>query len=494
MKSKVHSKKLVQAVLKADPIVAVQKGLRIQSASLLVAALAALILGACAKPSGSDPNANGHVTKKDLSPAEKTEKAEDLVDEGEKLARPMTFNNALGKFNEAVKLDPENNRALFWQSFLKVVLESKGILTRMRPAYTKHATPERYAAFVKRSTERMTTQWLHFIKDGPEDIQTLEEMQEWMDRFSNSIFEFRKTLRKLKPSEITISLNNDLMMSWADSSSGKCRDLVFGPIHYQSLEPGCESTNSYEVGLNRADFEALLFGASAYQMFLETWTAYRYNMTAILDRIDEVNDPDEDKQAAHDRFIEDLFRATGGGKLRKKKAFGSYVDFASDTVIGLRYLLENQRELCPQGRESIENRRNYLLSFGACVSVARDETEPEASKTLRTMETFLSGGPLAFFVGEEKWEWRQRKDGGMERVRVRNGKEYSIFARKLLENPPEDLNVFRPMKVDKCGGLVSMPNTAPYDKYFVGGSIEEMIAMGVKHSTCGKIPSQGGLQ
>lgn len=81
-----------------------------------------------------------------------TDQADALVDQGEILFQPKTYDQANAKFAESLKIDSKNQRAQFWSKLTAIVLNFKGIAKRMRPLYAQLPDgPERYSRYLDKT-------------------------------------------------------------------------------------------------------------------------------------------------------------------------------------------------------------------------------------------------------------------------------------------------------------------------------------------------------
>jgi hypothetical protein len=437
----------------------------------LVLAASPLALQACSPDTKARPDVAAgpaKLAKSDEAPvadfANPVDHSEALADAGEKILDPNHMPEAFGKFSEAVKLNPENNRAKFWTALLKPMLQLKGIVTRVRPLYAQ-ANPGASATIpIGKGMSPFDT----FLRDGPEDIHTAEELGAWMDSFKAAISDARVTIRAIKGSEISIVMPEAFMPTMVlGQGSTHCNETSFGPVQFSGVDDTCGTSNSLQVGLNRADLEALLIGLGAYESYLEVASAYRLNPLAFFQTQHAKVESKADAQV----FFKTLLNVKDGGTLRSAKPFEAFKDTSSDIVLGLRYMLENQTSLCPKGHSTFENRNGYLVSMGFCVDQP-DPLNPQESQTARTLhgfEMFLAGASTDIVIG---------------------GKLIAaISPLKLIDSPIADLKDLAPIKFDDCGRLISL-NTKITAQYFTSGSFEDVLAAGARtEKAC---PTLGG--
>ncbi len=457
--------------------------------------------------STTNQNETGNGAPADASPTptppaldESAMKADKLADEGEALIQTASsFDEASGKFAQAIQTNPANNRAIFWNAFLKCALQLKGILNRIKPLYMnpQYAPPGRYEKLVHQQTSYSTQDVASFLLSGPEDISTPDLLQSWMDQFDNSIFEFRHTIKQIRDSEITVLLPKILLPESLRASQGtQCSETDFGPIRYQ--DQNCSLGNgSRVVGLNRGDFEALLSALALYQARIELLAAYRINPAAIIG-LD--SSKFASKSEAQDTIRKILNQsAPGAAQLRgQSHAFTGFKELSNDMVISLKYFLDHQSDLCPRGYATVNNRKGYLLNFGVCENEqlsaykgqaaemhdfeaffesqmpSKDQQDTESSvmrKSLNVLEAALQGGAVE--IGPHL---------------TSEDPQVILKPLKILEHPPSDLIALTPVTLDACGDVVAINDSALADD-FEKGSLSTLLKSGLEPGTCQSKPT-----
>jgi tetratricopeptide (TPR) repeat protein len=162
------------------------------------------------------------------SPAEKAvarhdDQSENIADEGEALLIPQSLEKARAKFLQAIELNPENARALFWRDTVDLILEFKGIVARLRPLY--ESTPEgsrQYADLQRALGPRYSDAQVRFLQAGHPDIHTNQEAAEFLDRMRLRVYKLRTTVRNIRDTEITLTLPKELIGDKSDQSKASC--------------------------------------------------------------------------------------------------------------------------------------------------------------------------------------------------------------------------------------------------------------------------------
>ena len=405
-------------------------GARVPFFCLLSAVLVFLTLTSCANKDEKSPEAKAE--KVLTNEWQKQTKSEELANQGETLLKNnlKSAAEAYGKFSEALELDPTNGRAAFWKALLGPTLEFKGLFKRIKPVYTNpaFAGPERYRSFIKSLIVSQESR--RYLFDGPEDIETPEELQEWLDRFSNSLDTAKDLLKALRSAETAIRLppGNFITGTSFGVYNPDCEPISFGPIKYE--DPECRNPETRTVNIARADIDQLLNLIGAYQMMFDILTAYRFNLLAMFDnasRSDALKYSDE-------KTIEILLQAPNAGQLRKNAPFARTRQYSSDYAASLKYLIENQSEVCRNGVETYQNRKGYLIPYGFCLKDLNTD-DPHTLRTLNAFETFLAGKPITLNTGKS----------GDERITFKP----NLF----VDQPPKHFNEFAPFTYFECGTL-----------------------------------------
>jgi hypothetical protein len=382
-----------------------------------------------------------------------TDASDDLADEGESLLQNVKLSEAFGKFNEALQSNPQNHRATFWRASLRPLLEFKGIARRVHPLYQQAAgNSGRYERMKNDLSKSNNSAMEAFLNDGPEDIGTPEALQEWMDRLRNSIVTFRQEIRLIREAELSIVIPSFFYSGKQGNS--QCRSMSFGPVMFDGLENSCGSSVKNTIGVNRADLESILALAGVYQAYLELWTAYSINTVSLMSGDQNKIDSRESAEAA----VKSMFSGNRGGELRQAKPFSGIRDLTSEMITGLKFIQDNQQELCPHGYSTPENRKGYLIAAGLCIQFSLEDKNHEgneATRAMRTLETFLTGRPVDLNV---------------------EGTTAKFKAMAVFENPPKDLKDLAPFVFDECGTLIKI-NAQATSAYFTEGDINSLLAI-----------------
>lgn len=415
---------------------------RIVVASAVLAFAAGAMTGcAPAGSMGSASTVKGAGTYAHLNADEKIAMADVLVDEAEEKLGFATASEVWGKFNEALQLNPENERAQFWKEILKPFLEMKGLVARVRPLYLKQPRgAERYAALLKGIETDSSPQYRTFMTVGPNDIDTDEKFRELMDRAIVSFDTLRGFLKTNKDRSYKLRAPLHFVAgAGAKLEDGnRCAALkIMG-----SKFSGCPASGILTFKLNRADLEALQYLVSAEMMQMSVLYAYHLNPIVIFDG---------NKGVKPKIYIDRLTNGYPGGLMeRNRLALANSV--VPDWIAAQKYFLQNQTEVCKSGKSNEENRPGFLISSGFCLSTLPEDDGP---KTLALLESMVLGQPIKVDL-----KFLERP--------------VSVYPMKFFNSPPSNILPMMPTGFDTFGETAMFNDTA-YAPFFAEGSISDVL-------------------
>ncbi len=410
---------------------------------LTVATLAAACQPESSKRQG-DGTANPEGSLTDENWSDPQVDSENLTDDAESTLAIDTLDAALVKLNEALKLNPANARADVWVSFIKLELELKGILARVRPFI--ESMPNGEYEYQKMLDSQSSDQDLlrRFYLDGPNDIRTADDFQEWVDRIDLRLTELRETLARHKGEEIRLLVPNNAFATFQQGASRKkndCSGKEWGPIKYQ---PSDCSQSASEFRLNRTDMEAVSTLLSSYQAAIAVMNAYRLSQ-------DVINKIRTEAYYADGTAFGILVR--DGAQLRTKQNIKVVGDNFRDFALAARYIIEHQKEACPKGRESVSNRKGYLFGYGICIGTVLSGTN-SLERTNAMINQVLNRLPITIQT---------------------NGASLplEVDVNRFLQTPIPNLHDFDPLSQSACGTY--QPNLTPLKAYVVKGDLEKAL-------------------
>ena len=388
--------------------------LRAKSALLTLGTISILALGACAPQGGS---AEKKVSVSDIENSKKTaaEKAEALSELSARLVTPTSFMFAYEVSVRALAQDPSNQRAKFLKGILAPQMELKGIVKRLAPLAVDH--PKLLGDFkhLVKSIQGVKDQNLKsFAMDGPADITTERQAQEVIAQYTVRLDDLRKTLGGMKDTEFSLRINTSAQKSGA---SGTDCHITMHDGSYDFSQ--CDESSVTERTVNQADIEIMKQYVAYAQVYLTV--ANSYDASGALDLSGHAKSKSE--------IYSEILRNASAGQLRKTNGLGVIPDMARDAVVGVRWAMEKQKEICATGVDSEANRPNNLFSNGACIAQS-EKTE----SVLKTIELAMKGSQIQIpFAGQE----------------------ITVVPLKLFESPVQDLRS-EPLTFNSCGEVTSV--------------------------------------
>ncbi len=460
-----------------------------------IALVLSVILTGCGKfsPSAAQFANIKPTSTSTLDPDDAYIQSQNLTDEGENVMDPDSFEQASDKFHQALEIDPTNFRAKFYLETMKPAQAIKGYFSRVRPFYMSLPNGEsRYTNVVDNALGGISSSFRHFFLNGPEDIHSVSELQEYFDTVILSLENLRLFLRANKTQELrlrripiiftTVSSDN------RTETVQQCTDSKFGPL---TVDLGfCGSKR--EVSLNRADFEVLQLAIAAYEGQLVIMNAYSINPKLVSMAYDEgelrdariksqrgsmgkdgmwvpptnpqpTDLPKDEQNILTQKYLTALTDA-GFGRLRKTQKISSFEDVAQGVKIALFYYMDNQRTLCKEGYATPRNRPGYLIETGLCqipaTQTGLDHPDP-ADAAARILEAALLGQPIT-----------------PELMHHRSSKPWAINAMAVLRSPPENLSLIKAPDQSTCASADYGLDDSKFSQYMVRGTVTDMINEG----------------
>jgi hypothetical protein len=412
---------------------------------LKLALSSSLLLAACSPNKGhqglsqNSINAAGIIADSTLAPSDKAER---LAEAAERLLTGESFMYASEVAEQALAIDPQNRKARLISKLVAPAMEFRGVIARIEPLIMKR--PADYAGYAEtkaqllRYPEKALTK---FLLDGPADIQTERDAQELIGRFTARLDELRATLNDLKTGdEITLTINPEEAKRGAlAKAASKC--VVYNPNPYQYEMTNCDYSSAYEVKLNRADMEAIQHLVAGYQTYLTVLNAW--DLTGIYTKGNKLS---RSPEAAFAQLLENK----NFGTLRNNQGLGVIPNLIKDAVIGTRYAMSIQNQLCPDGQETEGARDGYLFSRGICVSVQKS-----TERTLALIELALKG-PTSIVTGPEY------------------PNAVTVDAGRLFTAPVADIRNEAPIRFTSCGTISSV-GTGTLNGLFPTGDLNRLL-------------------
>ncbi len=329
---------------------------------VLLTALFLISLTACQKKY-EDKNAGIKVSQANQM------SSDELTSAAEQLITPYSFMVAHKMAKLALEKNPTNAKAEFIYLLTKRFEAFRGLHTRMRPLL-KGVQIQRHEEWAQRFPNSPLKT---FLTAPGAPLKNLSDTQDVLSDYFAAIEEFRNFLKKKQAHQIEIQLN-------ANAFEGEIREEMADRCRYKGTEDDaeliCDFSEIAVKKLNSADFIALrqiLAGEMLYSMF------NNYSLSGI-DRIDENRTLTNQQKTKLMSEISEL------GKLRNRHTFAILKDIGSDLSGAIKWALRYQKELCPKGAGTANQRRGFVFSSGICV-----DDQDEAQKLISVLDNALRG-------------------------------------------------------------------------------------------------------
>jgi|GEM_PF-3248485 len=374
------------------------------------------------------------------------QKAEELALAAEQLVGASSVIYANDVASLALQIDAKNVRARFWQAALGPEVQSRGLANRIAPLMHNLGKDSEYQEFLSNMRKgSVDSQNVKFLMDGPQDIVTERDVQEYVAQTTLRVDEFRRTMKSLRNETLSIHLNTDLKKSW--NPSGERANCTATQVE-GGYSTTCDFSKASTIDLNSADFESLELAAAGTQIYMTVYNGWDLSGTiSFVKAHPSVSGEDPNTVAAA------LFANPNFGKMLKPSAFGVIPDLAKDIVIGARYAQTKQAELCPTGDSNQVNREGKLFEKGICTSISS-----QADAQLVALEASLGGTSTVFDLG--------------------SGSAHSphlVNLRKLFTGALRDVRTNFPVQRNACGYVTSISDST-FNGAFVPGDINQSLA------------------
>ncbi len=154
-------------------------------------------------------------------------------------------------------------------------------------------------------------------------------------------------------------------------------------------------------------------------------------------------------RASNKVIWKELSKSAEFGKLRNSgSALKAVVGMGMDAIAGVRWAVQLQKQLCPNGAEQPKTRAGFLFENGICIR-EQNEDGSKLEGILKTVELALSGQTIELPIDEQ-------------------GNKVQVRPVSILESPIKDLKDLRPafnacdnvqaVSDDTIGGVFPMHN------------------------------------
>ncbi len=365
------------------------------------------------------------VMKSDLS---NTKKAEELASQAEELFSAQGFEEASKVAKLALKQDPKNLKAGFFNAFLDVLMELKGLTMRTKPLATRTAQGKiDFEENIAELEAKGDTALSKFYLDGKPDIHTEAQFQKQMDQIALQLQKLSQFLKSTGNAELTIKANTVLVPDINKRFADACEIKESEELVFELVCPPSE--NRHLVTLNQADFSNLKDFTAATQIMMTMYTAYDISGVTDLAVAQEKN-----PEMTPEQNIKAMLKNPNFAKLRAQSQLKNIKTWGLDMTSGLRWAMENQATLCKSGTPSGTNRPGMFANQGICLDAA-------LNPYITNIEDILNGKPQ---------DIENKSDDGTETYASK------VTPMNFLNNPLSDLRKLGPFKYNKCGFVVAI--------------------------------------
>lgn len=378
------------------------------------------------------------------------EKAERLALAAEELLTPDGFIYATDVLDEALKHDSNNKRAQLYRSLLEQTLAIKGIFKRITPLMNQYPQLKQQHQLQLKNMEN-TTVMNAYLLDGPEDIQSEEDVQAFLDSFYEKQEAFRQFLIKNKDLEITLNYSAWLK-EVSYTTEEKCK--VFKAPNGQYELFNCENYKPVSIKLNRADNETLQQYLAGGQITTILATAYKINGLARQLDIGMI------AKASAQSIASNLLANSESAKLRSTNRLLNVLTFGTDGIAAIQWAKSSQKSLCNGTHRDLPERPGMLFFEGLCLSKYSHQKKTALDQITASVASAIAG----------------------QHILARSGTfETTVNPNVLFTQPIQDIKKLKP-RFDGCDQLVNL------DDKSVGGLFVKKDAvafLSVVNDDCG---------
>lgn len=392
---------------------------------------------ACTQPdtnSATKIDAASIVQDKTLTPADKAER---LAKASEQLLTAQGFVYAEEIADLALTIDANNLRAQFIKVLVGPLMATKGVVSRAKPLFKSHQAMQDYnkkrTEFENSINSNAKTMWL----EGNEDIVSDEDVQAFVDAQAEAWGNLRQFAKNNKDKELTLTGSDTMWQGLFNRYEGAC--IIKNPYAYRYEYDCPDIKNLMDISLNRADFEAIQHLAGFAELYISLMNSYDISGSVAL-----ANDLSGQK-TYRDEVLDTLLKGPRFAVLRQKHGFSKVKDLAADAILGARWAIDNQKDLCSYGYPMNRNRYGHLFSNGFCLG---KKSPRQALLDLLAVEDVLNGSQVSTSFASEAQEsgWCNKWYGGARCQTYAT----SIRPSTIINKPIEDLKAFAPVKINRC--------------------------------------------
>lgn len=319
------------------------------------------------------------------------EKAEKLALISEQLFSLTNFMHAVDLADMALGLDPNNARAQFYKKAAGPLMALRGLAVRVKPLMDEEQLI-RWNAQIDNFPDSALKS---FLLDGQEDMGSEKGIHQFVDSYIEAMNDMRVLAKSYSGPTLTLNAND---WSWAGFISRKtqeCLAMTNPQGEYTGFE--CPLKQAGQIKLNAADMKGIQQMYAAFQFYFTIINAY--DMTGMM----ALSKASEEKPMSSKEAWAFLGQFKDFGTYRASSQLQLVKEMGLDAVSAYRWAMSIQKQLCPEGVESLKNRPGYLFNTGLCV-----EKKSDSEETLALVEAILNGGlmPATYESANGNFEYK----------------------------------------------------------------------------------------
>lgn len=327
----------------------------------------------------------------------------------------------------------------------------RGILSRIKPLVNQ-LTAEDMRQYQTLVASLPTGAYRSFLLDGPEDIKTERDVQDFFQMIS---IEQRKVRQLFK------EVNEKSIVLYANTPNPKVSDIaIIRDCQFQAdSNPekwayNCDHFSKIQFPFEYADWETSRFWLAIAQVQATLPRAYDLTGLIALRKQFKGSKAVSDKQVIHAIRNEAQL-----GRLVDIHALKEIMELGTEGIYAMKDAAANQNAICPNSSRARIGKPKSPLTDGLCLSEKAKKIIPVAELGLR--------GPVTIALEVMKHH-PQLQD---------NIYETSIDLAKFVAAPPNDLKNVLPDKFDACGNSTNLQDPS------LGGLFPEGDEIDLIHTT-----------
>lgn len=371
--------------------------------TLLLSTAVIMALSACA-----DKDKNKKPDDKTTVTVNGNGSATDIVEAGEQLVGPYTFPLADRAFALALEKDPSNLKAQFYRAVLKPLMRARGILDRSRPYARQYGNIAALEDTIKKMPDHPLRNFLIDSK-GLKPIADAQDIQDFLGEQREDWNDLRIFLAKNQRLEFDIYLNPSVFAEKINENIQNSCVVTQKPEN--GFEVVCDTKDVAKVKVNVADLLALRQIAAGQVLFYSLYTSYSVKgLDTLFKDLQaasvEVCEPYSgywdnaqqrwvttgggctrpNRQLSQREVRDRLMNTQTAGKLLKNQGLKHLQGIGTDLSVAMKWAIQYQREICPQGVSKPGSRKGHLFENGLCI-----EDATEAQKQVGLFDQYIAG-------------------------------------------------------------------------------------------------------